>query len=363
MRNLPAFRTFWDLQTDPPPRVNPMRRLLWILLLVATATPASGAARLRAEFEDHEALLVGCANLLFHHPATLVQLAGAVHADMPIFGLVSNAAQADSLAGLLHAHGIAPDRIEPVFQRTEGMWVRDYGPLFVIDGAGLVMVDARYRVQPDDTVPTVLAEEWGIAVADTPLWAEGGHLVHNGRGLLLVSTTLARLNAGYDGIGAEQIRQRLRSSVPFREARWVEPLDGEPTGHLDMFLVFVGPGRLVVASMDPAAAPAIARRLDAAADRFAAVEVDDAPLEILRVPTPPPDGDVWYSYTNVILIGDQVLVPQYDGAGPDANRRALEFWREAMPGREVDGIDASSLIRRHGALHCISMPLPLLPGS
>lgn len=342
-----------------------MRQLVWSALLVLLAGDASSvppeAPRLRAEFEQHPALLIGCANLLFHHQKTLLQLTAAIHDDTPIFGILSNTAQADSLENLLERAGLDSDRIQPILEPTEGMWVRDYGPVFVSHGGHVSIVDPQYRIEPDDGIPDELGEAWDLRVAQTRLWAEGGHLAYDGRGLLLVSTMLARLNAAYDGVDGTEIQRRLQASLPFSEAHWVEPMPGEPTGHLDMFLAFIAPDRLVMASMDPDEAPELARCLDATAARLATIRSTGEPLEILRVPTPAPEGDVWFSYTNVILIGDQVLVPQYDDAGPDANRRALEFWRSAMPAREVTGIDATSIIRRHGALHCISMPLPMVP--
>jgi agmatine/peptidylarginine deiminase len=347
---------------DPGPLAKMIRSLgAFLLVLFGAATAAAESPRMRGEFEHHEALMIGCANLLFHHQKTLLELTAAVDEDVPILGIVSNRAQADSLSGLLTADGLAPDRITPVFFPTRGMWIRDYGPLFVNQGNRLAIVDPRYKVDPDDGVPTAMAEQWGFESVQTPLWAEGGQLVHNGEGLLLVSTALARLNAAHDGVDGAQIQRRLQQSLPFREAHWVDPLPGEPTGHLDMFMVFIGPDRLVVAELGDDAAPEVSSHLDATAARMREIRQSGAPLEVLRLPTPAPRNGTWFTYTNVILIANQVLVPQYAGPGDEANRSALRFWRRALPDREVIGIDSSSIIRRNGSLHCISLPIPVLP--
>lgn len=338
---------------------TPLVLVLAATALFAAVLPAYATARLKAEFEDHPGLLLGCAELVHHHPATLVAIAEALDPDLQVFGLVSSDAEAEKMASLLAGADLDPERIHPVILPTKGMWVRDYGPLFVSDGPRTAVIDTRYLVTPDDGVPSRLATRWGLGAASSPLWCEGGHLAHNGEGLLLVSSMVARLNHLREGMDGGEIAARLRESLPFTEAHWIRPMPGEPTGHLDMFLTFIAEDRVVVASMDPEVAPERATHLDDTARRLASLSA--TPLEVLRVPTPAPLDGIWYTYTNVILIADQVLVPIYPELGPGPNDRALQFWREALPEREVEGIDSSSIIQLRGALHCISLPLPVLP--
>jgi agmatine/peptidylarginine deiminase len=71
------------------------------------------------------------------------------------------------------------------------------------------------------------------------------------------------------------------------------------------------------------------------------------------------DG-AWRSYTNVIFAGDTLLVPAYPDASPEMDREALDVYRKLLPERRVVPIDASSLIRKNGSLHCISINVPKL---
>jgi len=50
-----------------------------------------------------------------------------------------------------------------------------------------------------------------------------------------------------------------------------------------------------------------------------------------------------------------VLVPTYEDRQDAA---ALAAVRLAFPGREIIGINCSSIILQHGSLHCLTMQLP-----
>ena len=76
------------------------------------------------------------------------------------------------------------------------------------------------------------------------------------------------------------------------------------------------------------------------------------------IPMPPrPDG-LWRTYTNVVFANGRLLVPIYPDFSPDLDRQALELYGRLLPEWEIVGIDAGSLIRREGALHCVIMNLP-----
>jgi hypothetical protein len=76
------------------------------------------------------------------------------------------------------------------------------------------------------------------------------------------------------------------------------------------------------------------------------------PYRILRIDTPPYKlGYFLASYTNSLILNRKVLVPLF---GIEADEKALQTWREAMPGYEVLGFESPD---RYGwnwtdALHC-----------
>lgn len=339
--------------------------------LLVPGTPAraeNSQWRIPADFEGHPALLLGASQLLFHHPEALTDIASALAGRAQVFGLVSNPAQARVMHELLLAHGIPADAVQPVVVPVQSMWVRDYGPVFVQNGAGEVgIVDARYGGNlhnPDDEhVPTELAGRWDVPLVESGLWLEGGQILSNGQGLLLVSTALFTRNAVREEIDGAEATARLQATLPFERAEVIQPLHGEPTGHLDMFLAFLAPDLIVVARIDPGLDPINAERLDTLAVRLEGMTTDRGPLRVVRVDTPAATDGVWRTYTNCAMVGDVILVPSYPEVDPRFDRDALALYRRWMPDRDAELIESSSLVVKRGALHCVSMPIPAGPGS
>jgi len=62
------------------------------------------------------------------------------------------------------------------------------------------------------------------------------------------------------------------------------------------------------------------------------------------------------TYANFVILNGAVIVPTY--RQPDNDRRAMEIIGEAFPDRELIGMDASTVVRQHGSLHCLTMQYP-----
>ena len=69
------------------------------------------------------------------------------------------------------------------------------------------------------------------------------------------------------------------------------------------------------------------------------------------------DGDrLPATYANFLVINGAVIVPTYDQ--PDLDNEALSTIATAFPGRDIIGIDARTIIRQHGSIHCLTMQYP-----
>jgi len=62
------------------------------------------------------------------------------------------------------------------------------------------------------------------------------------------------------------------------------------------------------------------------------------------------------TYANFLVINGAVLVPTY--AQPEKDAEALRIVQQAFPDREMIGIDARTIIRQHGSVHCMTMQIP-----
>jgi agmatine/peptidylarginine deiminase len=187
---------------------------------------------------------------------------------------------------------------------------------------------------------------------------DGGNLLSNGTGLFLATTSLIDENQPLD-YDREQLEAVLDEYLGCTRIEFLETLVGEPTRHVDMFATFTDANTVVVGAYDSRVDPVNARILDRNAACLAAVEWQHGPLRVVRVPMPPKNDGVWRTYTNVIFANGVLLVPVYPRIDPEGDRVALETFRHLLPDWDVVGIDAGGIAQRGGALHCISMNVPV----
>ncbi len=149
--------------------------------------------------------------------------------------------------------------------------------------------------------------------------------------------------------------ETLAAVLGFENLFLVPPLQGESTGHVDMFCTFLQPDLALVGSYTGGVDEANAAQPMTSSATWG---VATPPGPRRRIPMPDHDDGVWRTYTNVIFANGVLLVPIYPDYCPDLDRQALAIYRRLLPDRRVVGIDASGLIRMNGALRCITMNLP-----
>ncbi len=313
------------------------------------------------EFERQQAILVASGRLATYFPETLTDIAQAVRGRVLLVALVDSDEEESLVGNVLRPLNLADDNVRVMELALDTQWIRDYGPLFVRGESGrIAIVDATYQNEDrrqDDGVPQALGNAVGIPVVQLPLVVEGGNLLSNGNGLFLATSALLCKNepGGTDG---GSVREQLASHLGCEHLVVLDPLVGEPTGHVDMFATFTDSRTVVLAACDPEADPANAALLDGNAARLAAVPAPYGPLRVVRIPMPPHIDGVWRTYNNVIFANGALLMPTYGRLDRQGERIAAERFSEMLPGWQILPIDASALIRMDGALHCISMNVP-----
>lgn len=321
----------------------------------------SPRGRVVGEFEHHDALMLGCNELIEHHPQTLVQIARALVGRIHVIALVTDTQQQDRVAALLRGNGVPADGVSYFVWPARGMWVQDFGPQFVVDDHATI-VDFAYN-HPNTDLENLMSmafATWaGMPMDHCELSFDGGNLLSNGRGHCVSTTDLVRMNEPRN-YAVEQIGGLLRQHFNFNKWTLVRPLAGEPLGHADMFMTFVAANVVVVGQYTPEQDAENAMILDENAATLAAITTPEGPLRVVRIPMPGHDQDRWRTYTNVIFANGTLLVPQYPDFSPELDRRALEIYRQLLPNWHVVGINAATLIAKRGALHCVSRAIPLL---
>jgi agmatine/peptidylarginine deiminase len=319
--------------------------------------------RLPGEFEPHEALLLAARDLTTSFPDLFIEIVEGARSRIQIVSLVQNRAERELVERLVAQNGLPQESVHCFEVAHDTMWLRDYGPVFVTGRQQpRAIVDGDYLQHGrtnDDQVPASLSIPFRSHVFHAPIELEGGNLLSNGRGLIVTTTAMLELNQAR-GVDEEEIRRRLRQYFGATQVVFLDRLDGEPTGHADMFATFTSPDTIVVGSYDPIVDPVNSEILERNAAILSGIVTSTGkPLNVYRVPMPPRTGDIWRTYTNGIYANGVLLLPVYPHVDPVGERQTYEIFHRLLPGWKVVGIDATEVIQFGGALHCISQQVPV----
>ena len=263
--------------------------------------------------------------------------------------------------------------------KTDDAWVRDYGPVFVVDDeGGLGCHDFSFNCwggkygpwDDDDVVPQHVAMQVGAKLWVHDFVLEGGSVDVNGVGTVLTTEQCLLHPSRNPLMSREQIEAVLRETLAVRHVIWLPGgIEGDDTdGHIDTVARFVNP-HTVVAARAPEGHPdhvGLERNWLALSG---ARNQDGRALELIELPVPQPmryhfPADEWglgghkvlpASYANFLISNRVVVVPTFGQAADDAAMRAME---RALPGYRVVGVPSDRLVVGLGGPHCISQPQP-----
>jgi len=83
-------------------------------------------------------------------------------------------------------------------------------------------------------------------------------------------------------------------------------------------------------------------------------------VEIVDIPIAPENGsyenlgNIFYSYTNSLLLNNVILVPLY---GERTDDLALDTYKTLCPEKEIIGIYCKDIIHLKGAIHCMCVQI------
>jgi agmatine deiminase len=251
------------------------------------------------------------------------------------------------------------------------IWLRDTGPLFVIDGEAVRASGFRfngwggkYVLEGDETVAEQIAAASGVPLTAHDFVLEGGALDHDGFGTVL-TTRQCLLNPNRNpGWDEAQAASALGASLGARKLLWLGDglLNDHTDGHIDNLARFVAPG--------VAACPVAFGRNDPNAHVYdetaralaGMTDVRGAPLQVMRIASPGfiDDGEgrpAPASHMNFIIANGAVICPIYE---EQAGAFAIEALRSLFPERQVIGLASRAILTGGGSFHCITQQEPIV---
>lgn len=303
------------------------------------------------------------------YPTLLTDLIKEVAEDDTAWVVVDNTSEQNSVSNTLSNANVNMDRV--VFQviETNSVWVRDYGPWWIIEPENsLAIIDLVYnRPRPlDDTYPESAAGYFGINYYGLGLIEAGGNMLLDGQGAVIVSNVIFDGSQGFDPtLTQDQLEQYFLDYFGVHKVIVTPHLINDGTGHIDMFVKIINDSTIIVGEYENQSAgyPGNYDICNQVASQLAN-ETNGAgrPFNIVRMPMPSFNNGITYTYINSLIVNNKVLVPIYGISTEFANDDSvLALYETIMPGVEAVGFDCNQIIPANGAIHCIAMKVPALP--
>ncbi|MFH1725637.1 MAG: agmatine deiminase family protein [Elusimicrobiota bacterium] len=331
-----------------------------------------------AEWEPHEAIWLSWPHDEESYPdlprveETFAEIIAAIQDSERVRLFVTGEAMRERAARLMRARGADPERVRFFTADYADIWIRDYGPIFVVDRERGKRAMTHWvfnawggkyeELKGDTRVPESILAAMPMPRFRPGVVLEGGAIDVNGRGALL-TTEQCLLNPNRNpGLGREEIEGRLRDYLGAEHVVWLkEGIAGDDTdGHVDDIARFVAKDTVVCAWEDDVSDPNHAVLMEDYELLRRATDQDGRPLTIVKLPMPGvvarrDGGRLPASYANFYIGNKTVLVPTFAHAN---DRRALSILAELFGGRDVVGIDCRALVHGLGTIHCASQQEP-----
>ena len=307
-----------------------------------TETPApTEAPRFVAEFEPMQGVTI-------RYPLGIpVSLVKSLAENCQVYCIVNSSQQSSARSSFSNA-GVNMDRVTFVLANSDSYWVRDYGPWYIFAGKNPAIVDNIYNRprQNDDAIPSAFATFWDIPMYGMNLKHTGGNMMEDGRGHGVSDELILQENNNNEA----NVRQKMLDYLGIDNYHITIDPQGDYIAHVDCWGKYLAPDKILIAKLPKSNSNY--EDYEAVANYFATTNCCwGYPYKVYRVEEP--GGYTVAPYTNSLILNKHVYVPL--GSNSTYNERALQVYREAMPGYEVVGVtntSSSTSWLNTDALHC-----------
>ncbi len=327
------------------------------LVALESAGAPAGVVRAVAEYEPMEGILVA-----YEGPSAWLAILREMGrhitttGDANLYVVCDTASEAATARAAFIAAGADGSRVFTTVRRTDTIWIRDYGPRYIYENGIRAIVDHTYnRPRPfDNLFSSFWGPERGEAVYTIPLVHGGGNYHLDALGGGAATRLIVNENPGLTSGAIVDL---------WREFQGVEtalfnplPASVDATQHIDMWMQIVSDDAIVISDWPLEPGSSWDATCDAAAASFAA-----AGWTVTRTPAVR-QGGTHYTFTNVVMCNDLVLIPEYDNIPAVYSQQALAAWRGAVPDKTVVQVDCDGIVGASGVMHCIVMHVPASSG-
>ena len=264
--------------------------------------------------------------------------------------------------------------------KSNDTWARDHAPLTLMPARGAapqadgpLLLDFKFNGwgekfgwQDDNRISRTLFAQRafnGKMESHEQFVLEGGSIESDGEGTIMTTVFCLLAQNRNQPMSQEDIERQLLRHFNATRVVWLRhgKLVGDDTdGHIDTTVRLCPDSTIVYQGCD-----------DEKDEQFADLKLLEEELRqlktlhgkgyrLLKLPMPDAlfdDGQrLPATYANFVILNRSVIIPAYGNKTKDAE--AARIVQQAFPEREVVCIDATTVVRQHGSLHCLTMQYP-----
>lgn len=269
--------------------------------------------------------------------------------------------------------GRPPERlgVTSLVAATDDSWIRDNGPLFVLDenrevyalNFGFNAWGMRFSPFDNDAiVGESVARHFDVRLESNPFVLEGGAVSFNGRGAALVVEECVLHPSRNGATQRDRLERILAAECGVDRVCWLpygllEDL-ANTDGHVDNVAIFSGVNEVLLQEAAPQNGNCDRLRANRRALEAWAESIGFE-LNVRGIPQLPyleHEGErIPSSFINLVVTNSSVILPD---VGPPVDRQTYRTISEAFKGRDIKSTPARALARGGGGPHCVTMQVP-----
>ena len=253
-------------------------------------------------------------------------------------------------------------------------WARDHGAITLKNKKGdCILLDFKFngwgdkfKAEKDNMISQNLHKQNvfnGKMVDYNDFVLEGGSIETDGEGTIFTTSCCLLAPHRNQPLSKADIENILKERLNAKRVVWLEhgELIGDDTdGHIDTIVRTAPNNTLLYMRFDTPADPQYNDFIELEKQLQTLKTSKGEPYRLLALPAPDAmydeDDRLPATYANFVILNNLVIVPSYNQQEKDAAAKAII--QQAFPNHKVISIDASTVVRQHGSLHCLTMQYP-----
>ena len=238
--------------------------------------------------------------------------------------------------------------------KNNDTWARDFGAISVKIENETKLLDFKFNgwgLKYPSNYDNLISREIFNIYKSYNFVLEGGSIDTNGEVLLTTSKCLLEENRNYP-MTKEEIEEFLKKELFVNKIIWLDHgfLEGDDTdSHIDTLARFINKDTIVYCKCE--------NNKDIHYDELKKMEKELKDTAFNLIPLPLPSPKIWNNhrlpatYANFLIINDALLLPIYEDK---KDKYVYDLFKDIFPNREIIPINANTLIKQHGSIHCIT---------